>query len=347
MMETSAAARRPACALLVAVAAAALTVLLPASAPAQDDSWAILFTPQVWLSHIPENGFAAAPTVNTVAGAAVTGMVTTVTSSPTAALDPQWGGQLALQRNLWSFAVGAQYVSFGTKNDINATQTFQLPLGNGSALLVPRGTTIAQEFVTTDRFDLDLAVTRFFRDVIDDRLDINAGLGFKFIYSSASRNFANAIETPTGPLPVTYFQCTGTTFSFGTPSMNTNCRSRTRVSEDDYLYGLTIPVSFNVHISQDKKWFAPFNISPFIGAENRNDHNVVYQTAPTSTPGVDRIIRLDGATFAVGATADAGMRYVFDSGAAIYGGFRVQFINGHQQYLAWGPIVNLTVRFGQ
>jgi hypothetical protein len=62
---------------------------------------------------------------------------------------------------------------------------------------------------------------------------------------------------------------------------------------------------------------------------------VVYQTAPTSTPGVDRIVRLDGATFAVGATADAGVRYVFDNGLAIYGGFRVQFIDGHQQYLAW------------
>jgi hypothetical protein len=333
---------------LLAVAAAALTILMATPASGQDDSsWSFLLTPQVWFSHIPKNGFAAAPTVNPIAGAAVTSMVTAVASSPTAALDPQWGGQLAAQRSLWSLAVGVQYVSFGTRNDIEATQAFELPLANGSALLVPQGATIVQEFVTTDRFDLDLAVSRFFRDVVEDRLDVNVGLGFKFIYASASRSFANSISTPTGPLPVTYFQCTGTTFNFGQPSMNTNCRSRTRVAEDDYLYGLTIPVSFNIHLSEDRKWFAPINLSPFFGAENRNDHDVVYQTTPTSTPGVDRIVRLDGTTFAVGATADAGIRYMFDNGLALYGGFRVQFMNGHQQYLAWGPIVNMSVRFGQ
>jgi hypothetical protein len=113
------------------------------------------------------------------------------------------------------------------------------------------------------------------------------------------------------------------------------------------LYGLTMPMSFNIHLSEDRKWFAPINLSPFFGAENRNDHDVVYQTTPTSTPGVDRIVRLDGTTFAVGATADAGIRYMFDNGLALYGGFRVQFMNGHQQYLAWGPIVNMSVRFGQ
>lgn len=333
--------------LLLAVVAGSLTSLITTPASAQDDSWSFLFTPQVWFSHVPENGFAAAPTVNPIAGAAITSMFTAVASSPTAALDPQWGGQLAAQRSLWSFAVGVQYVSFGTRNDINATQSFELPLANGSTLSVPQGATIAQEFVNTDRFDLDLAFSRFFRDVIEDRLDLNAGLGFKFIYASASRSFANSISTPTGPLPVTYFQCTGTTFNFGNPSMNTNCRSRTRVAEDDYLYGVTIPVTFNVHLSEDRRWFAPISISPFFGVENRNDYNVVYQTTPTSTPGVDRIVRLDGATFAVGATADAGVRYMFDSGIAIYGGFRVQFIDGHQQYLAWGPIVNMSVRFGQ
>jgi hypothetical protein len=109
----------------------------------------------------PKNGFAAAPTVNPIAGAAVTGMVTAVVSSPTAAIDPQWGAQLTAQRSLWSWAVGVQYVSFGTRNDINATQSFALPLADGSALTVPRGTTIAQELVNTERFDLDVSVSRF------------------------------------------------------------------------------------------------------------------------------------------------------------------------------------------
>jgi hypothetical protein len=165
----------------------------------------------------PKNGFAAAPTVNPIAGAAVTGMVTAVVSSPTAAIDPQWGAQLTAQRSLWSWAVGVQYVSFGTRNDINATQSFALPLADGSALTVPRGTTIAQELVNTERFDLDVSVSRFFRDVIEDRLDVNVGLGFKFIYASASRSFDNSISTPTGPLPVTYFQCTGSPFNFWRP----------------------------------------------------------------------------------------------------------------------------------
>ncbi|MGH7334355.1 MAG: hypothetical protein ACREKS_16755 [Candidatus Rokuibacteriota bacterium] len=332
--------------LIMAVVAASLTVLLTRPASGQEP-WSFVFTPQVWLSHIPENGFAAAPTVNTLAGAAVTSMVTTVESSPTAALDPQWGGQLAALRDPWSFAIAVQYVSFGTRNDINTRQAFSLPLQNSSLLFVPQGVTIVQEFVNTDRLDLDLAVSRFFRDVVEDRLDVNAGLGFKFIYASASRNFANAIVTPTGPLPITYFQCTGAAFNFSGPSMNANCRSRTRVAEDDYVYGLTVPVSFNVHLDDNRKWFALINIIPLFGMENRNDRDVVYQTTPTSTAGVDRIVRLDGAAFAVGATADAGVRYIFDNGMAIYGGFRVQFISGHQQYLAWGPMVNMSVRFGR
>jgi hypothetical protein len=332
--------------LLWAVVAASLTALVPTPASAQADSWSFVFTPQVWLSHIPKNGFVAAPTINTIAGAATTSMFTVVESSPTAAVNPQWGAQLAVQRGLWSFAVGAQYVSFGTQNDIDATQSFELPVSPSVLVPVPKGSTIAQERVNTDRFDLDLALSRFFGDVIEERLDVTAGLGFKFIYASASRHFDNPITTPAGSLSMTYFQCTGTTFNFADPAANTNCRSRSRVTEDDYLYGLTVPLGFHVHLSDDGKWVTTMNITPFFGVENRKDYDVVYQTTSTGTAGVDRIVRLDGATFAVGATADAGVRYIFDHGIAVYGGFRVQFINGHQQYLAWGPMVNVSLRFG-
>jgi hypothetical protein len=120
-----------------------------------------------------------------------------------------------------------------------------------------------------------------------------------------------------------------------------------RFSPTDSLVEPIIPVNLSFRMNDDSRLFAVANFIPFIGVDNRDDHNVVYQTRPTATPGADRIVRLDGSTFAVGATADAGLRYLFGNRVALFGGMRVQVIEGHQQYLAWGPLFNMSIRVGR
>jgi hypothetical protein len=321
-----------------------LTAGGPRPADAQDDNgWSVVFTPQVWLSHIPENGFAGPPLggiigINGTPSAPNPNLLT-VNSEPTAALNPQWGGQLAFQRGLWTFGVAAQYVSFETRNTVTARYG-NLPVGN---VTVGKGQTVVQEFIDTDRFDLDLTLSYFLPDTIKDVLDINAGVGFKFIYASASRTANNGVADAQGiPTQFTYVICNDDNLPV------TGCPQRDRVSLDDYYYGATLPVTFNFHLGESKKWFLPFSVSPFLGAETRYDHNVVYATvgAPGTLLGV-KPKRLDGTSFAYGGTADLGVRYIFDNGIALYGGFRVQYLEGLEQYLAWGPMVNMSVRFGK
>jgi hypothetical protein len=329
-------------------AAAILVLALFAPARAQDDGWSIIFTPQVWFSHITNNGFAAPPPPILPGGFGPNPHQFTVTSQPANALDPQWGAQLALQKNRWTFGVAAQYVSFETRNDISTngavTQaaifgvTLPFPLNNINT--VP-GQQIVQERVDSDRFDFDLALTYFLPDVAKDVLDVNAGLGFKFIYASATRQFFNGIDPQAGVSlgeQYLYAQCSNDDLL--------NCRTVQKVPVDDFYYGATFPLSFSFYPTADKKWIIPFNVSPFLGAETRDDHNVVYAVQSGGPTGFTAK-RLDGTTFAYGATADVGLRYVFDNGVALYGGFRVQFIEGHEQYLAWGPLLNMSVRFGK
>jgi hypothetical protein len=208
---------------------------------------------------------------------------------------------------------------------------------------------VSQEFIDTDRFDFDLSLSYFLPDVVKDRLDTNIGLGFKFIYANGQRNFANGFPSPqlgTPPFGFLYFVCNENTNIISVATLASGaCRLEDQVSQQSYLYAMTIPLSFNVHLTPDKKLYLPFNVSPLVGAETRNDYGVVYSTKTIANQLV--IQREDGTAFAYGVTADVGARYVFDNGIALYGGFRVQFIEGHNQYLAWGPIVNMSVRFGK
>jgi hypothetical protein len=59
-----------------------------------------------------------------------------------------------------------------------------------------------------------------------------------------------------------------------------------------------------------------------------------------------RINRQDGTTFAYGVTADAVVRWILNDAVSAYAGMRVQYINGHDEYLAYGPLVGMSVRFG-
>lgn len=321
----------------------------PAGA-AEDDEWSLVVTPQVWFTHIPDNGFAPPPAPINFR---FNPHLVTIASQPTQALVPQWGAQVAAQKGPWTLGVAAQYVSFETRNDINAAVPLFAP-----GLSIRPGQTIVQEFVNTDRFDFDLSLSYFLPDVVKDMLDINAGLGFKFIYASASRNFNNGIAftDPLGQVRPTqgyfYLQDCPRVFQFAALfTGGTSCQFRDRVSVDDFYYGLTIPLSFGFRPFSNKRWVLPINVSPFIGAETRDDHDVVYAAKSIAgNPNVNptlQVQKLDGTTFAYGATADVGARYVFDNGVALYGGFRVQFFEGFQQYLAWGPVINMSVRFGK
>lgn len=345
--------------LLVPVLALLLAPCLSVPVSAEEEGWSVIFTPQVFFSHITDNGFASSVPLGSLTGG--NPHLVTVNSQPTAGIDPQWGGQLAVQRGNWTVGAAFQYVSFTTRNDVMSAPNTSLFIGQqgpippcgpfGTCFLpLPPGSTIVQEFVDTDRFDFELSLTYFLPDVVKGVLDINAGLGAKFIYATASRSFSNGVSA-NGLFPIEfgYNVCTGVNRVAFLPGTTTaiNCQNRNRVSEDDLMYGATFPVSLNFHLSQDKKWFLPVNVSPFLGAETRNDRNVVYATQPTTDPDVFNIVRQDGTVFAYGATADAGVRYLFDNGVALYGGFRVQFYEGHNQFLAWGPVVNMSVRFGK
>src|SRR5262249_14276672 len=202
--------REPRLHLALALAVLVLcTVVSQAPAWAQaDDSWSFVFTPQVWVSHIALNGFASAPNPTTVGGFVITDPQDNIlqapfpsTSSPNETVNPQWGLQLAAQKNRWTFAAGFQYVTFETRN------TLRYSPSNGESLTIPicpvdpfapcyaptiqPGQTWAQEFVDMTRMDIDLSASYFFPDIVKDRVDASLGAGFKFIYASASRQYGN------------------------------------------------------------------------------------------------------------------------------------------------------------
>jgi len=96
-----------------------------------------------------------------------------------------------------------------------------------------------------------------------------------------------------------------------------------------------------VQLSRDKKLLLPFNVTPFLGAETRDDEGVAYEVQSSGAPR-----RIDGTTLAYGVTSDLNLRYIFDNGISPYVGFRVQYIKGHEQFLAWGPLAGVSFRFG-
>jgi hypothetical protein len=323
----------------------ALTILVVCSmgvyAPAwaQGDGWSWIVTPQLWTPHIAKNGFAA--------GGALTSLVvvqggsvidpnpfTSKNSEPVDNIDPQWGIQIAAQKGRWTLAGSFQYVDFETRSDIVVGHT--TPVGQFTP-----GLRVAQEFVDTTRIDIDLAASYLFPDVVKDRLDFSLGAGVKVIYAEGTRHYSNVnpLLIGVGTNFAVYTVCEG-----GDLLTTANCGRRDRVKTSDVLYGLTIPTSATVHLTSDAKWLMPLSISPFVGAETRDDRDVVYRVEGGSFPL--KAVRKDGTTFAIGVTADATVRYLLNDTLSIYGGMRVQYINGHEEYLAYGPMVGMSVRFG-
>ena len=312
-------------------------------ASAQD--WSIVVTPQIWGSHISKNGFAAGAPNTTFFTEALSSLnipgrtagQAETDSSPQDALNPQFGGQIALQSGRWTLATAAQYVHFTTENDVRATQAgqfcFNLINTCGGVVTLPVGARLFKEELTMDRVDFDLAVSYFFPDVVKDWLDVSTGLGFKFIYATADRQIVESAVPQPGPS-----YCTGTNCLSTDPSIRGD---RAKVTSKDYIYGATFPLGFIVQLTRDKRLLMPFNVSPFLGAETRDDKGVAYEVNSDGSPRP-----IDGTTFAKGVTADLNLRYIFENGISPYVGFRVQYIKGHETFLAWGPLAGVSFRFG-
>ena len=314
---------------------------VPAAAASSGDEWSFVITPQVWISHILKNGFSSPNSLSILRCGSPTASCFKIDSSPYDALNPQWGLQFAAQKGRLSLAAAAQYVTFETRNDYTWDPangaTPRLPTIGGGVVTLSPGQEFAQEFVNTTRLDVDLSTSYFFPDVIANRLDLSLGGGFKFIYANASRQFADMSLFATAlnsiPPPGLYQVC-----------REDNCSDRTfkdRVKEFSYIFGATIPMSSVLRLTDDARWLLPLSLTPLLGAEVRNDENVVYAFNNNGT-----VKRLDGVTFAYGFTADATVRWLINETFSAYAGLRVQFIEGFNQYLAFGGLVGMSVRFG-
>lgn len=313
---------------------------------AQANGWSYIFTPQLWTSRISQNGFAA---TNTLTGLSTAPNDFKADPNPDDPLDPQWGFQFAAQKGRWTLALAFQYVDFDTRNDV----TFRPPDGQskfGGGVEIKPGQKAATEIVETTRADLDLAASYFFPDVVKDRLDLSLGGGVKLIYATASREFINlhpasavvvgnratAQEAPAGLYTVCKLE---------------NCadvRTKDHVNTDSFLAAVTIPMAATYHLAN--KWLATLSLSPLVGIDYRDDHDVVYRaTFKNVDPDLrlaGRVDRQDGTTRAFGGTSDLTFRYLLTDTVSVYAGARVQYINGLSEFLAYGPMAGLSVRFG-
>lgn len=331
-----------------------VSLCLVTGVQAQDDQWSFVFTPQLWMANIPENGFAPPARIGATAFSALTQVqgvtrqvavsvteqsITRGDSDPSSMFYPQWGGQIAAQFRQWTIAAGAQYVSFETttsliRSDGPLTCQFTTPgpgqpVGvsfpcqiQGATVNVNPGAILGTEKIRTDRTDVDLILSYFIPDVIKDVLDVSIGGGFKWIRASGQRVLINTAGNPAPPFgisntlaPLQYTYADG--------------RQSNSASFLDNFYGATIPTSLSFQLTRDKKWLLPVTAVPFLGYERQDDQVNGVKTA-----------------FAYGGTFDAGVRYVFDNGVALYAGYRAQVIQGVERYFAQGPLFNMSVRFG-
>ena len=346
---------------LALVLAVLITVSAHAPASAQE-GWSWIVTPQLWGAHIEKNGFTPSSTLQIPLFDFVSGTgafdfeaFRGTNSQPVDSLYPQWGLQVAAQKNRWTLAGSFQYVSFETRTDLiydRDAPAFVLvdpllllfaPDPSDAFQMISPGERVAQEFVDTTRIDIDLAASYAFPDVVSNRLDLSIGAGLKLIYAEASREYTNmtrfvAVFNALDP-PGLYLVCPSDDCS--------DAGFRQRVKTRDYLYGGTIPMNATIHLTNDSRWLLPVSITPFLGAETRDDRDVVYKLEldPSTSTGV-KVDRLDGTTFAYGVTGDVTLRYLLSDMVSVYGGGRVQYIKGHEDYLAYGPIVGMSVRFG-
>ena len=343
-------------------------------AAAQDDPWSFVVTPQVWATHVAKNGFGGASSVgglflvNPQTLQVFGNPVLVDKSDPVDALNPQWGIQIAAQKGRWTLAGSFQYVNFETRNDLIFDPAAQTKFGVDSACAVrpfsnppvfdcvSAGGRFAQEFLSTTRIDMDFSASYFFPDAVPGWLDFSIGGGVKVIYATTTRQFNNLSATAVDQ--VALVSSVGKGNGLYEICAKDDCADqgfRDRVKTSTWVYGATIPMSATFHLTSDRRWLLPLNVSPFIGAETRNDRDVVYEfdsgnhvlnpTTFTIVPPL-KVIRQDGTTFAYGATVDATVRYIINEAVSAYTGMRVQYIKGHEKYLAYGPLFGLSVRFG-
>ena len=307
-----------------------------------------VFTPQVWFTNIPQNGFAAA-----AAGGSVTnpffglfGPASFDVSDldrrgpdPTSGLFPQWGGQFAVQYGRWTAGLAAQYASFehrthllsGENTKLNGVSggfptqfDIQAPCSNPALNLAPCGTKLQTEIIRTDRVDIDLTLSYFFPDVFKDLMDLSLGGGFKWVRASGHRQLVDNFNFPAGD----YCLKGDDRPARDTPA-NQVCGRVNKASFLDNTYAATFPTTFNFHLTQSGKWLLPFTATPLIGWQERVDEVFGYDTS-----------------LAYGGTLDLGVRYVLDNGVAIYVGYRGQAIIGINRYVAHGPLINMSVPLG-
>lgn len=333
------------------------TVAMHAPAWAQADGWSYVFTPQLWTSHIAKNGFAA---TNELAGLSSVNNSFRAHPEPADPLDPQWGFQFAAQKGRWTVAMGFQYVDFETRNDINLARGPQCVLVGGvcqAGTLINEGETVATELVQTTRADLDLAASYFFPDVVKDRLDLSLGGGIKLIYAHASREFvdlngaastvvgnrARNQERPSGLYVICkHDNCADAmTASAAAPFP----KSKDHANTDSLLAAVTIPMAGTYHLAN--RWLASLSVSPLVGIEYRDDRDVVYRfKGPTFATRAVTVDRQDGTALALGGTSDLVFRHLLTDTVSVYGGARLQYINGLSEFLAYGPLFGMSVRFG-
>ena len=170
------------------------------------DSWSFLVTPQVWISHIPQNGFNTAGSPLD-AESSRAGLVRIDSSKHDDGVSPQWGLQVAAQKGRWTLSGAFQYVNFETVNDpkiaqdgviaiippcvpVSATQCQPAQTG-----VLPVGLSLGKEHLNTTRMDADFAATYYIPDVVTNWLDVSIGGGIKFIYATSSRQFEPALLT--------------------------------------------------------------------------------------------------------------------------------------------------------
>jgi hypothetical protein len=341
------------------VAFVAGTLALTTCAFAQSsDSWSFILTPQVFISHIPKNGFAAPPKDTALSGGFFSLLADNntfatdflqSTSSPQNTFNPQYGIQLAAQNGRLTLSGAFQYVDFKTINDVTYVNP-QNPFCVGPEC-INSGDRWTKEAVATTRIDVELSASYFFPAVVENWLDFSAGGGFKFIYASSSRepfdlsSPANILQNELSP-----------------PGLYTICHDdhcvdpgfKQRVHQDSYLYGVTFPMSAFVHLTNDARWLLRVGASPLLGAEVRDDRNVVYSLGLPATitelaacaPSCVNVNRQDGTKFAYGVTGDVTVNWQITDWMAAYGGVRVQYIHAHDTFLAYGPLVGMSFRFG-
>jgi hypothetical protein len=343
------------------VTLATCAIASPAPAGAQD-GWSFVITPQVWMSHIAKNGFAAAPNNATVGQFTLVDPQTLAIPSPAfsstssnEAINPQWGIQAAAQKGRLTLAGAFQYVNFQTRNDLRYTGPSLC--FDPDTCLINTGQQWAQEQVKTTRMDVDFSASYFFPDVVRNWLDGSLGGGLKFIYATSLRQFGNLSPGAQAADQVNQVvQPGGGLYTICQSDDCSDIVSRRNVNEDSQIYAGTFPMNATLRLSKDARWLLPFSLTPMLGAEHRNDRNVVYSINLPTTASVDQdgnlvvspvhVNRQVGWKFAWGFTSDLTIRWLITDAVSAYAGMRVQYIQGFDKYLGYGPLVGMSVRFG-